>query len=305
MINLETRQELWPYERFDKLAPYELNRDIEHRVGKVVKLLAEKYLITHSMVVVGRAIKPFGRYNTNDYFRLDGTTRAEAYRLRPDLVPNKPFLVTVIDFDNKEDADAHYYSIDSSYSVETSSDKVTGYLRERDYNAMSRIIQKGRFKVSLDNACRYGHNEDGLYLQTAPFNKKLDYFWDEITYIDSLGLDDIERYSAHILTVFLLIAKKYGVHNERFNLLVENYKNGVTTINDGREVDGVHFVYNDVYSKNIKMFKLNNRSVSGGLICQILFAFNKFMMNDTIKRNTRFPSERRLAELYQFYLTKD
>jgi len=305
MINLETRQELWPYERFDKLAPYELNRDIEHRVGKVVKLLAEKYLVTHSMVVVGRAIKPFGRYNTNDYFRLDGTTRAEAYRLRPDLIPNKPFLVTVIDFDNKEDADAHYYSIDSSYSVETSSDKVTGYLRERDYNAMSRIIQKGRFKVSLDNACRYGHNEDGLYLQTAPFNKKLDYFWDEITYIDSLGLDDIERYSAHILTVFLLIAKKYGVHNERFNLLVENYKNGVTTINDGREVDGVHFVYNDVYSKNIKMFKLNNRSVSGGLICQILFAFNKFMMNDTIKRNTRFPSERRLAELYQFYLTED
>lgn len=305
MNNLDTRQELWSYEKFGNLEPYEKNREIERRIGKVVKNLSEKYLATHSMVIVGRAIKPFGRYKIGDYFRLDGNARAEVFKLRPDLIPEKPFIVTIIDFDNKEDADAHYLSIDSSDSVETTSDKFTGLLRERDYEAMSKIIKKGKFKVSLDNACRYGHNDDGLYLQTAQIDKKLDFFFDELIYVDQFGLDGIERYSAHILTVFLLIAKKYGVDNERFNLLIENYKNGVTTINDGHEVDGVHYVYNDLYSRNPKLFRLNSRTVAGGIICQILYAFNKFMMNETIRRGSRLPAEKRLVELYQFYLTTD
>ena len=299
------RTELWSYEKFAKLDPYMMNRDVEPRVSRVVKTLSRKYLPIHSIVTVGRATKSFGKYKKGDLFRLDGNTRAEAYKVRPELIPEVPFNVIMVDIENKIEADEIYYGIDSSDAVETSSHKITGFLREREYDATSKVIKSGKFKTALDNACRYGHNEEGVYLQTAPFNVKLDYFWEELTYLDSTGIlnPNDKRVSANVMTALLLISKKYGVNNKRFNILIENFKNGLTVTNNSTQVDGVHHVINDLYTKNILVWKTTGFGNSLPLISKILNSFDKFVQNETIKKPIKTMSDKKLAEYYQHYLS--
>jgi hypothetical protein len=300
------RTESWSYEKFAKLEPYVRNRDVEPRIPKVVKLLAKKYIPTHSIVIVGNVTKPFAKYKKGDKFRLDGNTRAEAFKIRPELIPEVPFHVIMMDVSSKEEADEIYYAIDSSDSVETSSHKITGYLREREYTALSKTIKEGKFKTALDNACRYGHNNDGLYLQTAPFEDKLDFFWNELIHIDKWKLGNMDnrsktKMSANVLTSLLLVAKKYGVNHKRFDLLIENFKNELTVTNNSTEVDGVHYVNTTLFTKNALVWKNTGRTNAFTLIHSILYSFDKFILNENIKKGSKLPNEKKLTEFYQNY----
>jgi hypothetical protein len=294
-------------DKFIELPDFYRNRDVENRIPKMVKRLRKGASPTHLRVAVGKAVTPFGGYTKNQYFKLDGHTRTDVYKIHPELMPNVNLKVDVYEVSSHEEAMMIYDDIDSFDSVETSTDKVTGLLRERKYTPKSTRIKKGTFKTAVINACRYAHTPEGVYLNdkayTSQFNVKLDYFWKELTYLDKMGLDSIERYSGNVLTAFLLIAKKYGLKNDRFRSLVENYRDGVTSVSNGSNVDGVHYVYNILYPENQQVWTQTGFSNSFTLISKILYGFEKFMNNETISKKGKLPSEQKLREFYQFYLS--
>jgi hypothetical protein len=299
-----TRIEKWTYEKFLKLNPYNRNRDVDPRVAKVAKTLAKQYLPTHSIVFIGKATKDFGKYKKGEYFRLDGNTRTEVYKLRPDLIPNVPLNAIVIDIDNAEDAYAIYLSIDSSESVEKASEKVTGLLREKEYVSTSKNIKSGKFKITVQHACRFGNNDEGVYLQGADFETQMNYYWKEIMFLDKHGLDDFKRFSANAFAALLMVVKKYGTSHERIELLLENFKEGITTINNSTYADGVHYVYHDFYEENQKIWKISNFSTGITLISNILYYFDLFMRDTKINKKQRHPTENQLRKFYQNYFKK-
>lgn len=300
-----SRYEEWSYNKFANLAPYEINRRTEDRVKKVIKILKDRYLPTHSQIAVGRIVTPWGRYNQNDYVRLNGNTRALAMEREPSLIPGVPFEVNIIDIHSKEEGDALYYSYDSPNAVETSNDKCTGLLREKDYEAMSTIIIKGKYKTSVEKAGYYAIDEFGQYVQKISFKEQLDYFWDEICFLDTKHIDKLPRYTANTFSALLMICKKYGVDNPRINLLIDNLFNGITTTNDGLNVDGAHHIYYDLYSQLGKVWGSTSRGLSKEIIGMILYDMDAFIKNETLNKKTlKKMKVEDYKRFYQFYLSK-
>jgi hypothetical protein len=301
-----SRYELWSYNKFQSLEPYEINRRTEERVNKVIKVLKERYLPTHSQIAVGRIVNPWGRYKQNDLVRLNGNTRDAAMKMDSSLIPEVPFEVNIIDIHSKVEGDALYYSYDSPNAVETSSDKCTGLLREKDYEALSAIIIKGKYKTSVEKAGKYSINDRGQYVQKMDFKEQLDYFWDEIRYLDTKHIDKLPRYTSNTFSALLMICKKYGVNHPRVDLLIDNLFNGVTTTNDGVNVDGAHHIYYDLYSELGRMWSTTSRSFCMEIIGKILFDMDAFIKNETInKKNLKKLKVEDHRKFYQFYLLND
>lgn len=308
--NYNTRAEMWSYDKLSKLKPIKINRDTEPRLKKVSKLLAKKYLPTHSVIYVGKVIKSFGKYKIGEYFRFDGNTRFNIYELKPELIPTVPFLVIIYDVDNLEDMKSIYYSIDSENSVEKSNEKITGIHRYKNYKAFSPVIRDGKYKRAVEIACRYGNDNKGIYLQTADFyDVQLNHYWDVVTHIDKLGIENTKkqnpdtRYSTIMFGCLLMVGKKYGVNHKRFNLLYNNFKNGITQINNDKFIDGVSYVY-------IKMFSRYNETwtksdcynvVKNPIATQALYCFDMFMKGEYIPKGKTLMSESKLQEFFQYY----
>lgn len=296
------RTEFWSYDKLAKLDPVIINRDTEMRLAKVSKRLEKKYLPTHSIIIVGRAVKAFDDYRKNEMFRLDGNTRFDVYQVKPELIPKTPFLVIIIDIDNWKDVEDIYYSIDSDQAVEKSNEKLTGLLRYKDYDAKSDIIKKGQFKRAIDIACRYGNNSKGVYLQTADMMTKLDHYWDVLAHMDKLGITNMNgRRTATVLACLLMVGKKHGT-NRRFDLLFNNLKNGLTTVNNSSEVDGVHYVYSSLFDRYKDLWSTSNEYsvVSSPLTVRMLYGFDMFMKNKNIPKKQKL-SQKNLQEFFQYY----
>jgi len=293
-------------EKFMKLPAYIRNRDVDSRVSKMTKRLMKGALPTHLIVAVGKATENFGPYKKGQYFRLDGHTRTDAWKVNPDLVPNVDLFVIVYELDSYDYTLLIYNDIDSTESAEKVNEKISGLLRERNYVAKSDRIKKCTFKTAVINSCRYIHTPEGVYLNGKEFNDKfnvkLDYMWKELTTIDSIGIDSIERYSGNVLTAFLLLAKKYGSSSKRLKTLINNYKEGVTSVNTSTTVDGVHYVYNNLYADNQNVWTQTGFSNSFDLISKILYSFDMFMRNENISKKTKFPTNKKLREFYQEYI---
>lgn len=296
--------EQWDYDRFSKLKPVCINRETEMRLAKVIKTLAKKYLPTHSVFYVGKAVSDFSQYKKGDYFRMDGNTRADVYKLRPDLIPMIPFNAIVMEFDNYQDVKDTYYSIDSIDAVEKGSDKMTGLLRERKYNAHSKKFKEGKFKRAVEIACTYGTNERGVYMQEAPIGDQLDFYWKEIKLLDKHNLDVMGRkYSSNIIGCLLMVAKKYGVTNPRLSVMLENLKNGISTTNTQNSVDGVHYVMYDLYEQESRVWNMGSYGAKY-LVAKMLYGFDKFMKKQNLKKEKRkvvLPTDKELHEHMQFY----
>lgn len=292
---------------FMEIPPYNQNRDTDKRISKIVKILSTKPLPTQLEVAVGYAIKDFHPYKKGQYFRLNGNTRCDAWSVRPELIPNCDLDVKVYEVDSKEYTRALYDSFDSSDSVETPSDKVTGFLRERKHKAKNLRIKKGTFKTSVINACRYVKTEKGVYLNAKEynnkFNLKLDFYWNELVKMDSYPLDEVSTYSGNVLTAFLLILKKYGLNNKRFDQLFKNFKDSITTYNNNNQVDGVNYVFNVIYPDNHKVWTQTGFSNSFTLISKILYGFDMFMRNKNINKREKI-KDKFFREFYQNYLNK-
>jgi len=295
-----------PAKWFMSLPPYYQNRDTEKRVSKVMKILATKPLPTQLEVAVGKVTKPFGPHKIGDYMRLNGNTRTDVWCIKPNLIPTSNLDVKIYEVDCAEYARALYESFDSSDSVESSSDKVTGFLRERRYRANNDKIRKGSFKTALINACRHAHDENGNSLSSKEnrekFNMLLDFYWEELVELDSFPLDELKsKYSGNMVTCFLLILKKYGINNERFYELFYNYKDSITTFNDATHCDGVNYVFNTVYPDNVKVWTQTGFSNSFLLISKILYCFDMFMKGEVMKKKSKL-SDKKVMDNYFNYL---
>jgi hypothetical protein len=293
-------------EKFMKLPAYFRNRDVDQRVSKMTKRLMKGALPTHLIVAVGKATQNFGPYKKGQYFRLDGHTRTDSWKVNPDLIPNVDLFVIVYELDSYEYTLSIYNDIDSTESAEKVNEKISGLLRERNYVAKSDRIKKCTFKTAVINSCRYLHTPEGVYLNGKEFNNKfevkLDYMWKELTTIDNIGIDSIERYSGNVLTAFLLLTKKYGTSSRRLKTLIDNYKEGITTVNTSTTVDGVHYVYNVLYPDYQTVWTQTGFSNSFDLISKILYCFDMFMKNENISKKTKFPTNKKLREFYQDYI---
>lgn len=295
-------------EKFMNLPAYFINREVDTRISKMVKRLNNGPLPTHLIVAVGKATKDIYdskgvlRYKKGQYFRLDGHTRTDAWKVKSELIPNVDLFVMVYEIDTLDYVKKIYNDIDSSESVETPNQKVTGLLRERGYIAKSLRIKKGKFKTAVNNATRYLKAEDGSCLCDKKydhrFDVKLDFFWKELTNLDKIGIDNIERYSGNVLTSLLLVAKKYGSTSRQFKTLVENYTEGTTTVNNSSSVDGSHYVYHNLYPQHKAEWTQTGFSNSFGLISKILYCFDMFMKNEPISKKTNFPKDKVLKQMY-------
>jgi hypothetical protein len=307
------RTERWSYERLSKLKPVSINRDTEPRIKKVTKTLRKKYLPTHSVIYIGYVVKSFGKYKEGTYFRFDGNTRFDIYQIHPELIPTIPFLVIIYDVNNFKDVEDIYYSIDSQNSVENSSQKITGIHRHKNYRAFSPVVKDGKYKRAVEIACRYGYDDKGLYLQTADFSKvQLPYYWDIVTHLDKLGIENTKkqnpdtRYSPVMFGCLLMVGKKYGVDHKRFDLLYNNFKNGITQINNDKVIDGVSYVYSTLYGRYKDIWtRADSYNIAKNPICTTtLYCFDAFMRGEHIPKGKKILTEKKLQDFFQFYNEK-
>lgn len=297
---------VWSYDKVSSIPPYNRNRDVIPRVPKVTKILEEGYTSTQSEYKVGHAVKNFGKYKVGDMFLLDGNTRTEVYRRRPDLIPPFPMDITIYECYDEEETKKLYGSIDNQNSAEKSNEKITGIHREKEFQPVSKIIRQGKYKVALEFAGYYAKNKNGVSLQKADFELSLDYFWDELHFIDSQNLDTFKRMSGPVLVTLLLITKKYGINNPMVHQLIKMYRNGYTTINNDVEMDGLHYVYNIIYDELKLIWTSLSYSNAKPLVSAILFGFDSFINHETIYKkkngNLLIPSKEKLMDKYQFFL---
>lgn len=301
-----TKNVKWSFDKLKSYPPFQRNRDVLPRVKKLTKILSTKFSPTQIEYKVGLAVKPFGKYKKGDMFVLDGNTRTEVYKKRTDLIPPCDLDVKIYELDNLDDAKTLYYSVDSSDASEKSSEKVTGIHREREFEAISKVLRKGQYNTALRAACRYGENESGVYLEKATFETKLDFYWNEIKFIDKSNLDKFERMSISVLASLLMITKKHGTENPMVTKLLEKYRGGTTTVNKDDEMDGVHYVYHNVYTENRDIWSQSSFGQTPDLICSILYGFEMFVTGQTIKKNGKkliLPSKTKMLEHYQFYIS--
>jgi len=306
--------ESWTAKKFMNLNPYERNRFVEHRLGKLHKHLSEGYLPTHSNVAVGVVAKPFSKYKVGDVFRIDGTTRTEVWKRHSELIPPEKLTVMVYHLVDKETTDKIYLSYDNSSAAESPSEKMTGLFREFEFYPNSDKMKKGIIKSALNGATRYGFdysviNENGnpLYLQTATDKQKLTFFWESVVAIDKHNkLNTIEKNSMKIIAGLLMISKVYGADNPRFHEMINNIIEDKTVINDEKEMDGVHYIVNVMYPRHIDTWRHYSYSnYNTPVVGEILYAMDCFMQNKNIPKNKRQQlSNDEILKFWQYYLDK-
>lgn len=104
-------------------------------------------LKTH--VVVSAAVLPNG-----DMFKLDGHTRPEIWKLKPNGdIPNE-VLCLVFAVENLDEARELYLSIDSKRAVKTAMDEIFSAMRESEFKPVSPLISSCKFNEALSIAGR-------------------------------------------------------------------------------------------------------------------------------------------------------
>jgi len=288
-----SKQEVWSIDKFLSVPVYEKNRTIEPRLKRITKLLKDNKNQRLFEVSVGVATKDFdetlSRYRKGDIFCLDGNCRSEVWKRNPSLCPEN-VLVNVYSLDTKEKSDETYFTFDNSSASETSSDKMSGLLREKNYSAKSDVIRYGRMNTFLKKSTRYSCDKDGVYLMNSSIEKKLNFHWDEVTFLDQYQqiFNKSVKGSCNVYAALLMVGKKYGVTHPRFKVLLDNYCNEETEVNNKDYVDGVTYVFNTLYGKHKEIWGNNAFSVNcSPLFGKILFSFETFVLGSFIEKNNK------------------
>lgn len=289
--------EEWDLEKFLLVPAYQENRAIDRRIKKVIKNM-KLGLPTMYEVKVFYTLENFGNHPKNTFGKLDGNARTYVWMEYPELRTQDKVMVTIYFVRTEEEARMLYESIDSSDSAENASDKVTGYIRKMGYDPKTTRLKKGNINTALRLATRYAKNSDGIYLMATQLNPKMEYFWDQIKYLDEVGVFDMKKASNNVLSSLLLVGKKYGVDNPKYKELVFKFHNEIPTITSDltndmiiNSEDGVTFVYNTLFSNHTKDWKNDSfdsiKEENEPLNCRILYSFDCFMNNIRIKKRGR------------------
>lgn len=283
------RTEEWTVEEFLSLdSPFMRNRPVENRVKKKREELKKKLLLTHLEVKVGRAIKAFGNHKINDLFIIDGNTRWLVWFMYPELRPTYPLMVSVMDFDNEEEAVDTYLSIDSSTAAETSQEKIGGYFRSIGYVPTSKKVREGKISTTINDATKYIKYFNGVAHKNMDVFKKIEYMWDQMRYLDEWNLDPIKNLSSNLFTCMLMVGKKYGVNNLRFNEMIEDIKYETIKLDDKQYCDGVTYVMVYLFKDNPDKWYITGHKKAPELMYEMLYSLDLFMRNIPLKKKKNY-----------------
>lgn len=308
------------YEEFNKIPTYDTNRAVEGRVEALkVKVCKENLQFAGPFreIAIGVATKDFFPYKKGDRFLLNGNTRKALFLKYEELIPQAPFNVTYSFLENEIEALITYYSYDNTSNSEKSTDKLTGFIRRRNYEPYSTMMSTGKINQALSLACNYTNDENGNYLN--PKNKsileqqrRLDYFWRETKVLDKLNFDILKKeniWSSELGGALLLILKKYGLNDKRVNLMLTNLWNQISTYSKNGIKDGVDYVFNHTYKPKVQKTRKNDSgyTISTANISNILYSLDSFIQNKKITSDfgTTEKDQKMMLNFYKNYLKED
>lgn len=222
---------------FLKLPNFPLNREVEKRALTTTMLLTDPYY-KHNEVDVciykGDTTQKPAFFKKDQKYLLNGNTRQYIWQkyMNGNLVnkhitsipiPSK-VIVNYYEFDDAYHAYRVYNSIDSSDSVETTPQKLTGAFRA--INILSTLKNKkfktGGVKSALSYACPYGKN---LQIRVAGISDLIDQtsaMKDVIVAMDKLDLPGHGAFKYQLMTgIAMLAGKRMGVDNQKWISIVE------------------------------------------------------------------------------------
>lgn len=205
----------------------EVNRDVNSRLDKMKKIFKSPTQTQRSITIFNvkqnmEINLDFDTVSVLKGFKLsDGNTRRKFWLANPDIMKEN-LLVTFIDIDNEQDYLREYYSIDSSNSVESMGNKITGAINLLSMDLRTRKAQRGQF----GEAIKYAYPGDVLKDSVL---KKVAYFKNEIEQLDKVGLFDpadkaISNAGAALLSAFLIAQKLYAKPNEQRAKLLDGMR---------------------------------------------------------------------------------
>lgn len=298
------RTEEWSVDDFLGLDPYMKNRPVEQRVKRKREELKKKPLLTHLEVKVGRAVSDFGKYKAGDLYINDGNTRAMVWTKFPELRPQYPLLVTIMDFDSMEDSEDTYYSIDSATAAETSQEKIGGYFRSIDYVPVSKKIKEGKISTTVNDATKFVKYFGDIPHKNATIFNKIEYVWNELRFLDEWNLDSVKNLSSNLLSCMIMVAKKYGTDNSRFLQMIEHIKDGTCERNEKNFCDGVHYVMVCLLTDNPDKWYITGHKKSPELMYEMLYSLDSFMKEHPLKKKKNYSvtKNQKHREFFQTYL---
>jgi hypothetical protein len=283
----------WSIDEFIQKKIYKRNRSVDKRVKKVAAFVMDG-LETIYDVHVGYATKDFDVYKQGDFFVLNGNTRAEVWRRYPDLKTNRLLNVRVYPLSDEKTAYKLYKTFDSKHSVESTSDYITGFLRDKNYEPVSNRLRKGSISTILRVASWYTMSEDMKFLKYSDVEVKFNYFWEELKYLDQSGVLDKKKSSTKVVAALLMIGKKYGINNLLYQDLVNKLTYETLTESNMYSEDGVCHVFNTLYSRYTKEWKTDTfdslvirNDEDEMLMSRILYSLDCFMRGKLLKKTGR------------------
>ena len=175
------------------------------RWEKTKRAIGHVALVTHGIMQV--AVYPDGRIE-----RLDGNTRTYIFNNNlqfPDYVKPENWTVLFYSVNDKEEAERLYHSIDSSDTAETFSEKLSGYLRYKNYHSnLPTVFQKGEkvYDIAVVAVDQYvpvgehepinlaGFNSNDMQQKAIKTTEVLDYFIEEfVTLGNVISRDNVPK----------------------------------------------------------------------------------------------------------------
>lgn len=269
-------------------------RMVDNRLKSIRKILSVKLLPTHLEVALVKVNFTDGYYERGKVYSINGNTRKEIWS--ENLFQESPdFLYATIYFaNNRTEIEEIYNSIDSTKSVESVGDKISGQYRANNF-----VPQSKKFKtrgiarpLQLAYLC-FNNGQSPSYSVTEIQNKKeYEFFKDELEFLDNqfiqLNNDKVKskKYSSsNIMASLLVLGKKYGINNPRYIEMVHNLINEIPTRKEGVKGlnDGVSVVWGDLYQKHMNDGWVD-ASGGGGpvMIGKILYCLDAYMNNTDI-----------------------
>lgn len=296
-----THQKTLSVDSFLKMKPFYKNRDVLVRVKKKRKELENGFLPSHLNVVIGVAKKSFYVYKQGDTFVLDGNTRAEVWRQNPDLKPSVPLNAVFMEFEDKELLEKTYYSIDSATSYEKVNEKLSGIFREIGFQPQSKIVQKGTIKTALDDVSMYLTVINNKNKKESTIEDVVKHYREELEYVDSL-IDEVnkKKYSSNLFACLLMIGKKYGVSDERYQKLCHNIIYNIYGHGKETHICPIQYVMDELYTANIDTWKVTGVRKKPDLVAEMLFVLEHFMQNKMMKKKDNYKNTRVKKHLEHF-----
>lgn len=224
-----------------------INRNVQHRLAKVAKLLKTPAL-THYEVAVVRFIEN----GQEILWRINGNTRDEIWHnnlIDASLIPSDLF-VTIYDVKDRKEAEKLYYTIDSSESAESGSEKITGIFAKLGLIFRTDKIKKGILTKILEFASQGTPvNRNGGSLKDHNREPVVKHFREELIELDKIciGKSNLRFKNAAMWCMALMALKKYSNNDAKLAKVIAGLKriknNQLNT--ESEKWDGITHILNE------------------------------------------------------------